>query len=156
MIVVRLRVALFVFFAVLAGVVPAASQEALPGEAGIPLDPDDPTLNEWKLPRDTSGDPKREPGLIHVQYPRFGHAEPDAHREPAEHLVLVGQSVHHASGIVRAKEPKHTDLAGARVHLDLAEPDAYLHFSRHLYGNLDLHRTRGIRRRDKAQLHHRR
>jgi agmatinase len=46
---------------------PALSHDPAPDAASIPLDPDDPTLNVWRLPRDTSSDPKREPGLIHVQ-----------------------------------------------------------------------------------------
>jgi agmatinase len=46
---------------------PALSHDPAPDAASIPLDPDDPTLNVWQLPRDTSSDPKREPGLIHVQ-----------------------------------------------------------------------------------------
>lgn len=42
--------------------------------ASIPLAADDPTLNEWTLRRDTSDDPKREPGPINVQRYDFGFA----------------------------------------------------------------------------------
>ena len=44
---------------------PAAEKKA-EDETVIRLRPNDPTLNDWKKLRDTSKDPKREPGPIHV------------------------------------------------------------------------------------------
>jgi agmatinase len=61
------RAGLFAACALLLWSAPALSHDPALGAASIPLDPDDPTLDVWKLPRDTSGDPEREPGLIHVQ-----------------------------------------------------------------------------------------
>jgi len=45
-----------------------------PSAASIPLDPEDPYLNEWKKRRDTANDPKREPGLIQIQRYDGGNA----------------------------------------------------------------------------------
>ena len=40
----------------------------------IPLDTKDPSYNIWDTLRDTSGDPKREPGIINVQKYDMGYS----------------------------------------------------------------------------------
>jgi len=50
------------------------AQENAPGTASIPLDADDPYLDAWKQRRDTSNDPKREPGPINIHRYEVGGA----------------------------------------------------------------------------------
>jgi agmatinase len=45
----------------------SARGDGKPDAASIPLDPNAPYFNDWSERRDTSNDPKREPGLIQIQ-----------------------------------------------------------------------------------------
>jgi agmatinase len=51
-----------------------ADQDRKPAAPSIPLAENDPNLAAWKQRRDTSNDPKREPGPIHIQRYEDGHA----------------------------------------------------------------------------------
>ncbi len=47
---------------------PPDTLRGLPGDSTmLKLNPDDPTFNLWKMVRDRSADPNREPGPIHIQ-----------------------------------------------------------------------------------------